>query len=109
MSKPTRFGIPNIDSLVNFNGHYFANGVDSNGNPTREWYYNTVGNPPQLGGTTTINSPVVPVSLQLLNFDGTPRSVNGHLLYYDATQFVPSTLNSPVFQNSTYSSSTTPT
>ena len=26
-----RFGIPSIDSLVNFNDHYFANGVDSNG------------------------------------------------------------------------------
>jgi hypothetical protein len=29
-----RHGIPGIDSLVNFNDHYFANGVDSNGNLT---------------------------------------------------------------------------
>jgi hypothetical protein len=104
-----RFGIPNIDSLVNFNGHYFANGYDSTGNPTREWYYNTVGNPPQLGGTTTINAPIVPVVIDLRNYDGSPRFVNGQPLIYDPTQYVQSTLNSPVFQNSAYSSSGTPT
>jgi len=31
-----RFGIPGIDSIVNFNGHYFANGFDSDGNPRSE-------------------------------------------------------------------------
>jgi hypothetical protein len=41
-----RSGIPNIDSLVNFSDHYFAYGVDSNGHAVREWYTNTVGNPP---------------------------------------------------------------
>jgi hypothetical protein len=40
-----RFGIPNIDSLVNFNGHYLADGFDPNGNPNTHWYYNTVGQP----------------------------------------------------------------
>jgi len=104
-----RFGIPNIDSLVNFNGHYFVGGFDSNGNPNRHWYFNTVGNPPQLGGTTTINAPVVPVSLDLRNFDGSPRFVGGQRLYSDATKFVAATLASPVFQNSTYSSSGVPT
>jgi hypothetical protein len=43
-----RFGIPNIDST----------------NPNQHWYTNTVGNPPQMGGTTTINAPMVPVSLE---------------------------------------------
>ena len=100
-----RFGVPNIDSLVNFNGHYFSDGFDPNGNPNREWYFNTVGNPPQLGGTTTINAPIVPVSIDLRNFDGTPRFVNGKRLFSDATQYVPPVLNSPVFQNANYSSS----
>src|SRR4051794_6234450 len=47
-----RFGIPNIDSLVNFNGQYFTDGSDPNGNPNRRWFYNMVGNPPEHKGTT---------------------------------------------------------
>lgn len=104
-----RQGIPYIDSLVNFNDHYFADGYDGNGKPNRHWYTNTVGNPPQMGGTTTINAPVVPVSLDLRNSDGSPRFVNGKRLYYDATQYLPLVMNSPVFQNATYSSSSVPT
>jgi hypothetical protein len=104
-----RHGIPNIDSLVNFNDHYFADGFDSAGNPIREWYTNTVGNPPNMHGTTTINAPIVPVIMDLRNFDGSPRFVNGQPLVSDPAQFVTPTLNSPVFSNSTYSSSSTPT
>src|SRR5437868_14213096 len=104
-----RFGVFGIDSLVNFNGHYFVDGFDTSGNPNRHWYFNTVGNPPQLGGTTAINAPIVPVSLDLRNSDGSPRFVNGQRLISDPTQFIQSTLNSPVFQNSTYSSSGAPT
>lgn len=104
-----RHGIPNIDSLLNFNGQYFANGFDPNDNPNRYWYYNMVGNPPQHKGTTTINAPIVPVSIDLRNADGTPRFVNGHRLFYDVTPFVAPTVGSPVFQNSTYSSSSVPT
>jgi hypothetical protein len=104
-----RHGIPNIDSLVNFNGQFFADGFDSSDNPNNHWYYNMVGNPPQMHGTTTINAPIVPVSLDLRNFDGSPRFVNGHPLVYDVTPFVAPTVGSPVFQNSTYSSSSVPT
>jgi hypothetical protein len=104
-----RFGIPNIDSLVNWNGHYFADGYDSNGNPQRAWYYNTVGNPPNMHGTTMIGAPIVPVSMDLRNFDGSPRYVNGQRLYYDATQYVQPVLASPVFANATYGSSNAPT
>ena len=42
-----RHGIPFIDSLVNWNDQFFADGFDSHGNPNRHWYTNTVGNPPQ--------------------------------------------------------------
>jgi hypothetical protein len=98
-----RFGIPNIDSLVNFNDQFFTQGFDSNGNPNRHWYYNMVGNPPSHKGTTVINAPIVPVSLDLLNFDGTVR------FHMDVTPFIQPVLDSPVFTNANYSSSSVPT
>jgi hypothetical protein len=105
-----RFGLTGIDSLVNWNKHFDVAGFDSNGSPQHVWYYNMVGNPPDLGGTTVINAPIVPVSLDLRNADGSIRfDANGHPLFYDVTPFVLPTVNSPVFQNSTYSSSNIPT
>jgi len=120
-----RFGIPNIDSVLNFNGQYFTEGQDSNGNPQTHWYFNTLGNPPQQGGTTTVNAPIVPVSLDLRNADGSPRFVklvNGvvitcanppdpscHRLFFDASPFIEPILESPVFSNANYTSSATPT
>ena len=72
-----RFGIFGIDSVPNWNGHFFAAGVDSNGVANNEWYTNTVGNPPNMHGTTVINAPLIPVKLDLRNADGTRRFVNG--------------------------------
>ncbi len=65
--------------------------------------YNTVGNLPQHGGTTTIRVPIIPISLDLLAPDGSV------LVHVDANHDVPPTLNSPLFQNAPYSSSSTPT
>jgi hypothetical protein len=104
-----RFGIFGIDSVPSWNDHFFAPGVDSNGIANNDWYTNTVGNPPNMHGTTVINAPVIPVKLDLRNADGTPRSINGQPLVYDAAQYIPLVLGSPVFQNSTYSSSSVPT
>jgi hypothetical protein len=120
-----RFGIPNVDTVVNFNGHYFTPGQDSNGNPQKHWYFNTLGNPPQMGGTTTLNAPIVPVSLDLRNADGSPRFVkvvgpnvvtcanppdpSCHPLFFDATPFIEPILESPVFSNANYTSSPVPT
>jgi hypothetical protein len=104
-----RHGIPSIDSLVNFNGHYFADGFTSDGTPNTHWYTNIVGNPPQMHGTTTLNAPVVPVTLDLRNFDGSPRFVNGQPLISRPDAFVTPTLNSPVFQKADYTSSPVPT
>jgi len=104
-----RFGVPDIDSLANFSGHYFADGFDNDGNPRREWFYNTVGNPPQLGGTTTFNAPIIPVVVQLLDTDGSVRVVGGQPLISDPTPFVQPVLNSPVFQDAAFTSSATPT
>jgi hypothetical protein len=96
-------GIPGIDSLTNWNGTYKTPGFDGNGKPRNAWIYNMVGNPPQRGGTTYINAPVVPVALDLLNPDGTV------FLHYDPQPFILPTLQSPVFENSTFTSSPTPT
>jgi hypothetical protein len=96
-------GLANIDSIPNFSGKYHAAGVDQNGNPNTQWVYNTVGHLPQQGGTTTIRVPIIPISLDLLAQDGSV------LIHDDATPDVPPTLNSPLFQNAPYSSSSTPT
>jgi hypothetical protein len=45
-----RQGIPNVDSIVNFNGHFIAPGFDPFGNSNTHWYFNTVGNPPTCTG-----------------------------------------------------------
>jgi hypothetical protein len=104
-----RFGAPNIDSLPNWNDHYFADGFDADGNPNRHWYTNTLGNPPQLGGTTLINVAIVPVIVDLRNADGSPRFVNGQPLVSSPEAFVTPVLNSPIFAYSNWSSSSIPT
>ena len=105
----SRFGIHGIDSVPNFNDHFFADGVDFNGNPNRHWYTNTVGNPPQMGGTTLVYAPVQPVNIELDDVNGNLVHVGGHPLISDATQFVTPVLGSPVFSNYTYSSGADPT
>ncbi len=109
-------GVPGIDSLANFTGRYRANGFDSYGNPQKDWVYAMVGNSPRKGGTTRVRAPVIPVSIDLRNYDGSPRFVQDPTnpdkqvrLYLDATRYVRPVLNSPVFQNATFSSSTRPT
>jgi len=118
-------GIPGIDSVPNFSGAYSTPGVDSNGKPQSNWLFNTLGNAPAKGGTTTLDAPIVPVSLDLRNADGSPRFVrvvNGKAitcgtptepgcqrLFFDPTPFIPLILESPVFSNSNYDSSAAPT
>lgn len=105
----TNDGTQFLDTLLNWNGHFRANGVDGSGARQVIWYYNMVGNRPELGGTTTINAPIIPVTVDLRNFDGTPRFVNGKPLISSPAAFVQPVLNSPVFQNASYSSSPVPT
>jgi hypothetical protein len=96
-------GIPDIDSIPNFNGKYHADGFDLNGAPNKQWVYNMVGNLPQHGGATTIRAPIVPVSVDLLAGDGSVR------VHVDANQYAQQALNSPIFQDAPYSSSSVPT
>jgi hypothetical protein len=95
-------GIASIDSIPNFNGKYQAEGFDLYGAPNKQWVYNIVGNLPQHGGVTTIRAPIVPVSVDLLGADGST------LFHVDATQYAQQALNSPIFQNASYSSSGVP-
>jgi hypothetical protein len=104
-----RHGIFGIDSIPNFNGQYFVDGFDAAGNPNRHWYTNTVGNPPQMGGTTAIGAPVQPVSIELDDANGNLRFVNGKPLISSVTPFVAPTLASPVFATFQYSSGAEPT
>jgi hypothetical protein len=92
-----------VDSLVRFNGRYHASGVDPNGKPQTTWYYTMVGNPPQNGGTTTFDAPVVPVSLDLLDGKGNVR------YHFDPLPDVLPVLYSPLFQSSLFTSSEVPT
>lgn len=105
----SRFGIFGIDSIPNFNLHFFADGFDASGNPNQDWYTNTVGNPPEMGGTTVINAPLQPVNVELDDANGNPRSIGGQPLTSLATPFVGRVLGSPVFSNALYSSGDTPT
>jgi hypothetical protein len=56
-----------------------------------------------------IGAPIVAVSLDLRNFDGSPRFVGGQRLFSDATRFVAPVLSSPIFCKTFYSSSQPPT
>ena len=98
-----------IDSVANFSGQFNANGFDTLNNIAKKWDFNMVGNRPEHGGTTVINAPIIPVSIDLRNADGSPRFVNGIRMISDATQFVQPVLDSPVFTNANYSSSGVPT
>lgn len=97
-------GISGIDSLVNFTGSYHTFGYDPNNNPQNTWYYDIVGNPPNNGGATVINAPIVPVVVQLLDTNGSIRVVNGTKLISSPARFVLPTVNSPVFKVYQYSS-----
>ena len=72
-----RQGTAFVDSLQTWNDQYFTDGFDSNNNPVNRWFTNTIGNPPNNHGTTTINAPIVPIIMDLRNFDGSPRFVGG--------------------------------
>lgn len=113
-----------VDSIPNFSSYFYFPGFDSFGNTQFTWQYTMVGHSPFAksddsdgrgdgsdwhGATTRIGAPVVPVSLDLRNFDGSPRFVNGQRLYSDATKYAAPVLKSPVFAKTFYSSSEEPT
>jgi hypothetical protein len=101
--------VPGIDTVPNFQGSFHARGVDSHGHRQSTWPWAMLGNSPAAGGTTTIAAPVIPVAVRLLDANGEQRYVNGHRLYLSAGENVERALQSPVFANSLFSSSSEPT
>ncbi len=125
---PTPHGFPlGIDTITNFTGHFEAQGVLFDGSAHHTWEYSMVGNPPEKGGTTVFNAPIIPVSLDLRDANGNPRFVKQNpdgsvsncanatdpgcvRLFSDVTPFIQPFVNGPVFNGlSTYSSSPVPT
>lgn len=109
-----------IDSIPNWSGSFYYPGVDSNNFAQYAWQYTMVGNSPfgsdhdsssdERGDhMSRIGAPIIPVNLDLRNYDGSPRYVNGQRLYADATQFAVPVLKSPVFSDAFYDSSERPT
>jgi hypothetical protein len=102
-------GLPGIDSIINFTGQYTFPGVDSLGNPQSVWPWAMVGRSPRTNQTTVIGAPIIPVSIDMRNADGSPRYVNGQRLYMDATQYLWPVLNSPIFRFVKWATSAFPT
>lgn len=102
-------GKENIDSIRTFTGEFQVAGIDPEGNPRLRWLFTMAGSEPASGGSASFSAPIVPVSLDLLDYDGRLRVVKGHPLHYSVQPFVNAVVNSPVFQNADYSSSDTPT
>jgi hypothetical protein len=102
-----------IDTIVNFSSYFYRPGVV----PTAigdfaqyTWPYTMVGRAPfgrnDSDRTTLIDAPIVPVIMDLRNFDGSPRfTADGHPLVSDPGKFVDPVLESPIFQDFRYSSS----
>ena len=98
-----------IDSISTFSGEFQTAGVGPKGDPRLQWFYAIAGGAPAAGGTTQFDAPIVPVSLDLLDWNKSVRVVNGHKLHYSVKPFIEPVLNSPVFQDAEYSSSDVPT
>ncbi len=122
LGSKTNAAVLGVDSIPNWSSYFYFPGVDSNGGNQYTWQYTMAGNAPTArngvdrggdvqfsGATTRIGAPVIPVNLDLRDFDGTPRFVNGNRLYSPATQFVQPVLNSPVYSTTTYDSGSQPT
>jgi len=101
--------VAGIDSLVNFIGDFEAPGFDPNGNPQSHWIWAMIGNPPEKGSLTTVDAPIIPVEVDLLDDNGDVRVIDGHPLIYDPTVFLDKVLKSPVFSKAKFSSSDMPT
>jgi hypothetical protein len=113
-----------VDSVQNFSSYFYFPGVvpSAFGDfPQFAWQYTMVGKSPfrrsdgddDDGGTTRIRAPIIPVTIDLRNSDGSPRFCTGPQgtvrLILSPTPYVAPTLASPIFQSTGYSSSIVPT
>jgi len=112
-SKSKGSGLPGIDSLVNFTGQFTGSpNLDANGVPlpNTTFSYAMVGNAPG-GGTTTINAPIIPVTVELLDANGNVAvdSTSGAPLISNPKDKLPLVMASPIFSNALFTSSRTKT
>ena len=91
-------GLPGIDSLVNWSGSFTAPGFDGQGNPQSVWPFTMVGNSPESGHPSFINSPIIPVIVDLLGPSGSIAFT------FDGRPHVQPVVASPEFQPFLYSS-----
>jgi len=114
-----------VDSISSFNNAFKEQGVYFDGSSRDIWQFSIVGQPPHTNTSTVFNAPVIPITINMLNADGTPRSILTNSancpncvpsalgktvrLIYHPQQFLQAFLNSPVFKSSTFSSSPVPT
>ena len=98
--------VPGIDSLANWTGQFTAPGFDPNDNPQSTWSFAMVGGAPEAGGTTTINAPIIPVTVRLLDQNGhVARTKNGtRLILRSSGPLASAVVNSPIFQPFSYTS-----
>jgi hypothetical protein len=127
---PAPHGFPaGVDTITNFTGHFQAQGIypisATAGVNHNIWEYSMVGNPPDQGGTTVINAPVIPVTVDMRNPDGSPAFVTTTTqncstctpaqlgqnirLISRPDPFSSLFMNGPQFQNADYTSSPVPT
>jgi hypothetical protein len=109
-----------VDTIPSFDSYFYDQGFTTTGLRQYTWQYRMVGRAPFKGGeddndqgddgpVTHIRAPIVPVTVDLRNADGSPRFVNGQRLISSPAAYVAPTLASPIFQPTGYSSSFTPT
>ena len=85
-----------VDSVVNFSSYFYIPGFRFNNDvpDTFTWQYSIVGRAPfgqgddGSHGNTWIGAPIVPVNLDLRNFDGSPRFVNGQRLISSVAPYI---------------------
>jgi hypothetical protein len=109
-----------VDTIQTFDSYFYDPGFNSTGIHQYTWQYRMVGRAPFKRGedddrhddddpVTRFRAPVVPVTVDLRNADGSPRFVNGQPLISSPAAYVAPTLASPIFQPTGYSSSFIPT
>jgi hypothetical protein len=99
----TASSVPGVDSITTWSDQFTATGFDSDGHPQTVWPYTMVGRAPETGRTTTFNAPIIPVTVELLDTNGTVRVVNGVPLRQKVTpSILGATLQSPIFESFSY-------
>jgi len=123
--QPQSIKLACVDSLTNFIGNFKEQGIYLDGSPRDLWQFSMVGMEPHTNQTTVFNAPVIPVTIKMLNADGSQRFITTNSS--NCPKCTPSQLNKtnplisrpdsflkpflagPVFGLSDYTSSSVPT